>query len=86
MFFDNSLKSIIDSINDTLESNYTTKEILDNTNFDITMYAYSFNVYACTCVLEGITFSFLGIWYKDNSTINYSNLKIEDNAKVRCYC
>lgn len=85
MFFDNSLKSIIDSINDTLGSNYTTKEILDNTNFDITMYAYSFNVYACTCIMEGVIFAFTGTWYKDNNTINYNNLNIRNRQKARCY-
>ncbi len=86
MFFDNSLKSIVDSINDTLESDYTAKEILDSTNFDITMYAYTFNVYACTCVLEDVIFTFTGTWYKDNNAISYNNLIVKDNAKVKCYC
>lgn len=84
MFIDNSLKSIVGSINDTLESDYTAREILDNTTFQITMYTYSFNVYACTCILEGITFIFNCFWYKDN-TIKYDNLKVKDNQKVKCY-
>lgn len=86
MFFDNSLKSIVNSINDTLGSDYTTREILDNTTFQITMYAYTFNVYTCTCVLEGVTFTFIGTWYKDNNAISYNNLIVKDNAKVKCYC
>lgn len=85
MFIDKSLKSIVSSINEELESDYTARDILDNTTFQITMYAYSFNVYACTCILEGVTFTFTGTWYKDNNAINYNNLEVKDNAKVKCY-
>ena len=85
MFIDKSLKSIVGSINDELGSDYTARDILDNTTFTITMYAYSFNVYACTCILEGVTFTFIGTWYKDSNTVKYDNLKVKDNAKVRCY-
>lgn len=84
MFIDNSLKSIIGSINEDLGSDYTTSEILDNTIFTITLYTYNCNIYECTCILEGVTFTFNCFWYKDN-TIKYDNLKIKDNVKVKCY-
>ena len=83
MFFDNSLKLIVGSINNTLKSDYTTHDILDNTTFEITLYSYNYNVYKCTCIIEDVIFTFTCFWYKDN-TISYNDLKVR--TRSRCYC